>query len=366
MILVTVGTTHFDALVEAVDLWAGELQFDEPLLFQIGSGSYEPINGQFFRFKPSIDDELAAADLVVTHGGATVFSLFASKKRFVAVANTSLDGNHQERFLRFLAKRSSLVWTSQPGEIGERIRAARELPPASLDAPSLSDNLRDYIGGPDSFQRPGNSIVQQSNQPTHANYRIRTIQEHVDGKRVLGVGCVDHDLDKEGGGDWLHRLIRQRAAHLVGLDMEESAVRELNELGYRIVCGNAESTDLGETFDVVVAGELIEHVDNPGSFLRNMRRHLIPGGELIMTTPNPFYPKRLLEILRAGQAEVNGQHVSWFCPTTLAALLERAGFVDIQVTPFNNSERMRWLVEALGRFRPWWCTNLMVIAKNPA
>lgn len=147
MIFVTVGTTHFDALIAAVDAWAERHFGDQEILFQIGSGKYEPRCGRFFRFRPSIDDELAGADLVISHGGATVFSLLATRKRFVAVANTSIDGNHQARFLRFLGGQSSILWTDTPETIQDLIPLAMARPPAELHAPSLKDDLRNYILG---------------------------------------------------------------------------------------------------------------------------------------------------------------------------------------------------------------------------
>ena len=47
--------------------------------------------------------------------------------------------------------------------------------------------------------------------------------------------------------------------------------------------------DLGRTFDTVFAGELIEHLGNVDGFLSSARRHLEPGGQLVLTTPNVFY-----------------------------------------------------------------------------
>ena len=145
MIFVTVGTTHFDALIHAVDDLAGSGKLSGPVVFQIGAGKYEPINGAFFRFKPSIDAELAEADLIVTHGGATVFSLLAQRKRFVAVANTSLDGNHQARFLAFLGARSSMVWSDDPATVGGYIEKVLGSAPARLEAPSLAPDLLAYM-----------------------------------------------------------------------------------------------------------------------------------------------------------------------------------------------------------------------------
>src|SRR5215469_7747818 len=111
----------------------------------------------------------------------------------------------------------------------------------------------------------------------------------VSGKKVLDVGCVDHYAKRETQPTWLHRHLRDSASSIVGLDILEDEVRQLAGKGYRVVCADALTVDLADRFDVIVAGELIEHVDNPGGLIANLARHLKPDGMLVITTPNPFY-----------------------------------------------------------------------------
>lgn len=146
MIFVTVGTTHFDPLIQAVDGLAAAGRLTDSVLFQIGSGRYEPRNGAFFRFKPSIDDELASADLVITHGGITVLSLLANRKRFVAVANTVLADNHQRGYLKSLGERSSMIWTDRVDNLAELVDRALASEPPRIEAPSLAPDLLRYMG----------------------------------------------------------------------------------------------------------------------------------------------------------------------------------------------------------------------------
>lgn len=145
MIFVTVGTTHFDALVEAVDKYYLSTRTGEVLLFQIGAGSYQPTSGEFFRFKPSIDAELDSASLVITHGGMTVLGLLAKRKRFVAVANSSLADDHQTSMLRRISSNSSLIWTNQVSGLPACIERAMSSDPASWTGPSLAKDLNDYL-----------------------------------------------------------------------------------------------------------------------------------------------------------------------------------------------------------------------------
>lgn len=195
--------------------------------------------------------------------------------------------------------------------------------------------------------------------------REEIIVQHVAGRAVLDVGCVDHLAMMSKTDGWMHSLIRRHAADVVGLDNEVEQVTLLREQGYNMVCGDAEQVDLHRRFECVVAGELIEHLSNPGQFLANMRRHLKPGGSIVLTTPNPFYPKRLLEILIGGSAVVHPQHTCWFCARTLSSLLGRAGFERIRVQHVNYSKAWFGVGTVPSRFRPWFSTNLVAMGYAP-
>ena len=86
------------------------------------------------------------------------------------------------------------------------------------------------------------------------------LSDYVRGKDVLDVGCVDHTATLEATDTWLHKHIVRSATSAVGLDLLESEAAKLREKGYDIRSGDACSVSLDQTFDVVVAGEIIEHV----------------------------------------------------------------------------------------------------------
>jgi 2-polyprenyl-3-methyl-5-hydroxy-6-metoxy-1,4-benzoquinol methylase len=193
--------------------------------------------------------------------------------------------------------------------------------------------------------------------------RIKRITALVEGKHVLDVGCVDHHISKEPGPYWLHRHIREHAASVLGLD-HDCAAEALSAQGYEVVVGDAEDFELNRMFDLVIAAELIEHLNNPALFLACARRHLKEGGQLVLTTPNPFYPKRQLEILINGRAEVHGQHTMWFCPQTLEVMLSNAGFRDVEITPLNNNDALFGIGKLPSLFRDWFSTNLFATARR--
>ena len=156
--------------------------------------------------------------------------------------------------------------------------------------------------------------------------RTDQILPWIQGPSVLDVGCVG--VGVTGRPDWLHRRLHEQGWNVTGLELSAAAVERARALGYdRILVGNAEDFTLADRFDTIVAGELLEHLANPGRFFDRCRTHLVPGGRVVLTTPYPF---GLAFVLYAGwkfpKTCSNSEHVAWFCPATLRALGERAGF----------------------------------------
>ena len=146
VIFVTVGTTMaFDKLIRQIDELVENGAITEPVICQTGKGTYEPKHCEHFRFRPSLDDFFAQADLVVTHGGATVISLLAGRRRFIAVPNDIATDQHQFHFLERLAKQTHLYWTPDLSQLGALIKIARTSVLDFDQMPSMADDLRWYL-----------------------------------------------------------------------------------------------------------------------------------------------------------------------------------------------------------------------------
>lgn len=171
------------------------------------------------------------------------------------------------------------------------------------------------------------------------NARFDYIQPYIEGATVLDIGVVQHDIDSTERDMWLHGLIADRAAYCKGIDIDEEGVEYLEEEGYDVELADAESFELGESFDVIVAGEIIEHLSNVGRFLDSVGAHLDENGVFIVTTPNPFYWGRFRDILLFGDKPVNPEHTCWFDSDTLEQVLDRHGF-EVEELHFTSQE---WL-----------------------
>jgi len=151
--------------------------------------------------------------------------------------------------------------------------------------------------------------------------REAIIKEVTHDKDVLDIGSVgqsdEYSLWK------LHEDSKPKS--LTGIDIpdakkvakEEFRLEKINN-DTRIVFGNMETYQFDRSFDVIVAGDVIEHVENQGLFLRNIWRHLRDDGKLILTTPNAKW----LTIC----FKPNSTHTFWHDKYTLARILELTGF----------------------------------------
>lgn len=153
------------------------------------------------------------------------------------------------------------------------------------------------------------------------------IRPFVENRSVLDLGCAS----AFGRPDWMHAQLADMTSRLVGVDLDASAVGTISEAGYDVRQGDAEDLHLDDKFDVVFAGELIEHLDCFPNFFASVRRHLKPGGKLILTTPNPFALSCFIYRF-SKDVWVNSDHTCWFCEHTLPQLTARSNFEVDQIS----------------------------------
>jgi SAM-dependent methyltransferase len=136
------------------------------------------------------------------------------------------------------------------------------------------------------------------------------------GRRVLDLGC-------RSGAVSQHYL---PGNEVVGLDVDFAALRRATQRGIKPVHGNVEDTLPFEdrSFDVVVAGEMLEHVRAPDEIVAEVRRVLQPGGTFVGSVPNAYRLQSRLLFLAGRPPEDDPTHLHMFSPAALEGLL--AGF----------------------------------------
>jgi 2-polyprenyl-3-methyl-5-hydroxy-6-metoxy-1,4-benzoquinol methylase len=192
--------------------------------------------------------------------------------------------------------------------------------------------------------------------------RVRGYLEH---RTVLDVGAGS-GIDRP---DWMHALVASVAAEAVGVELDGALAAKARERGFDVVAADAQSMDLGRTFQVVWAGEVIEHLSCVGGFLDAAHRHLEPDGRLVLTTPNVFAVSNFVYRL-GGRPRVNKGHTCWFDEVTLSQLLRRHGYeiVEVAYVPHRTPGRLRALLASVVRLSlpRHLAENTLLVVARPA
>jgi len=168
-------------------------------------------------------------------------------------------------------------------------------------------------------------------------FRKDKIVELCNNKKVLHLGFIHHSHSYEKKileKDWLHEKINQVANQLVGIDYLDKEIKILREkYNYDVHFGdvmNLQKVNLDQKFEVIVCGELIEHLENPGLMLDGIKPLMDENAILIITTPNPWSQNRL-KLIGSGEWEekwLNDEHECWFSYETLKNILKRQGYIE--------------------------------------
>lgn len=216
----------------------------------------------------------------------------------------------------------------------------------------------------------------------------RILSQFQGSKRFLDIGCGDGSLtlffkDAMGGPE------------VYGVETSDSAVELAKEKGV-----TAYSVDLNVSglpfenhfFDVVFAGEIIEHMFDPDRLLEEIYRVLTPSGTLVITTPNlatwhsrllllagfqPYNVSVSLRFWSSGKLFPSGfagrEHIRFFTLRALKALLKEHHFMINQcggagTLPYYAPFGLRYLVRAVevcvARLMPSLANSIIIVAKK--
>ncbi len=178
----------------------------------------------------------------------------------------------------------------------------------------------------------------------------------IQGKKVLDVGMVAHSENRLSQSNWRHEIIRKNANYCLGIDILEKLVNQLKENDYNVQCVDATSDfDIGDKFDIVFLGDVIEHVDNPVKLLKFSKRHLTKDGVILASTPNPFSRKFIRQVRKNDTSIVNLDHIAWITPT-MALEIGRRADLDLKhyflIKKAPNDAISRLVKSFIRRFEP--------------
>lgn len=148
--------------------------------------------------------------------------------------------------------------------------------------------------------------------------------------RLLDVGC--------NTGAELIKYSQVLDGEFIGLDIECNFLAEHKNKANFLLADARRLPFRDETFEVVIATEVIEHFEQGEMFVKEVHRLLANGGIYILTTPNRLrftaLPRSLI-VRAGGNRIVRGaiaEHVREYTAKELRSILERAGFCVESVT----------------------------------
>ena len=168
------------------------------------------------------------------------------------------------------------------------------------------------------------------------------------GKRVLDLGCRDGTLTQHYA----------TSNQITGVDVDRQALE---------ICANrlqieTQWVNLNEPlpfdnamFDVVVAGEVLEHLVFPHAVVAEVSRVLVPNGFFVGSVPNAFRLKNRLLFLAGREFEVDETHLQHFPISSLQGLLSKH-FRDAIVLP-RGSRFLRLSPSLFGHLLLWKCVK---------
>ncbi len=197
--------------------------------------------------------------------------------------------------------------------------------------------------------------LMSARSPKLLQSRIEYISGMATGKDVLDIGVVEHMRDAIQSPNWLHRHLAKTAKSCLGVDVLREEVEYLNSLGFNVVCLDLTRETLSQKFDLVVCGDVVEHLDAPGPFLSSISKLLRPGGKLVITVPNPWYINNLLKTFLNGSPLVDSvDHVSWQDASTLCELGERNGLLLEKFTGIAVDSASTWKTRFVFGLQSLW------------
>lgn len=168
------------------------------------------------------------------------------------------------------------------------------------------------------------TVVDPALENNSHNYMLQLVGTT---KRVLDVGCAS---------GYLAQALVERGCTVSGVEYDAAAAEEARPHLQQLVVGDLEQLDLvaelgrGE-FDVVVFGDVLEHLRDPLPVLRQARDLLAPGGYVVISIPNVAHGAVRLQLLQ-GRFDyrptglLDSTHIRFFTRDNLRALLHDAGF----------------------------------------
>ncbi len=188
------------------------------------------------------------------------------------------------------------------------------------------------------------------------------------GTEILDIGCNDGKLTK----------IYSKFGNVLGIDVNKDAVKTCRKKGLKCLC-----TDVGglpssydNYFDVVITGDIIEHIFETDEFLLKLHKILKKHGKLLLTTPNlASFGRRMMLVAginpfvefstKLPSKDYSVGHIRYYTVADMELQLKTNGFKNINIYGDRiNLAKFIHIPYTFAKFVPTLSRNMMVYAEK--
>ena len=203
--------------------------------------------------------------------------------------------------------------------------------------------------------------------------RPNVIFDIVYNKKVLHLGCTDHmsviDYKLENG-IYLHQQLSRVSSECVGIDINSETTEYLSKRGItniivQDITQPGIDTILDNQWDYLLMAEVLEHIDNPVAFLKDIATLYKSNiHSVIITVPNALGYISVVEALNNGRESINNDHRYWFTPFTLCKVAYQAGLIldELIMCVYENSSQAAHANRTLLKNKPLLMDTILLVA----
>ena len=204
--------------------------------------------------------------------------------------------------------------------------------------------------------------------------RLTFIEEQCTGKKVVHVGFADHIPlipEKIKNNNWLHARLLKVAEQCIGVDVDKEAFDYVqNNYSYpdlylhNVITDSPLPVIMQQEWDYMIMGEILEHVNDPVSFLsqlhtkygKNVKR-------LIITVPNAWDFTNI-RMAKNHKEFINTDHRFWFTPYTLAKVGVLSGWHPAEFDFCQTHPPHKWIYRRIVKKYPAFRETLVMIFES--
>ncbi|MBI5405862.1 class I SAM-dependent methyltransferase [Candidatus Kaiserbacteria bacterium] len=243
----------------------------------------------------------------------------------------------------------------------------------------LSDELRELLYNEHAYFESayaggggqGNYVENRERQEEKARHALDTIARFKKDGSLFEVGCA--------GGYLLH-LAQERGYRVSGVEMSQEMAAHARAQGLEVVTGELHDVPKGKIFDVVYLGGVLEHVNNPLQFVREIAERVVKGGIIAIEVPltyNLTLPGLVIGCMQALRGHFgyqyflpaqhrgrltreNPYHLSFFNHSSLLAVMRRADLTVRYLSIYEGAPKQKFsgsgysFLKGVINFLPRW------------